>query len=297
MEMYRHYGTDRIDMDRKYTTSRGDKPAGLWASPVSCGDPWKEWCEDEDYEIEKLDRHFDFTLKPGARILHVREKEDAAPYIRSLLGGLIQELDHESLQRDFDGMELHLSDNWSLRDMNVFYYWNVDSIVIWGLDVIEPLKKTLTFKDGDLVKDKEIGVFAHQTNCFGVMGAGIAAQIAKTYPNVAEADRRYCHEKDPYGTILCVPTEDRRICINMYSQYSYGRDRRQTDYTTFRICLQKIEEYLQTVTETVKIGFPDHIGCGLAGGDWNEILPMLEDFAARVSQPVVIVRYAPEKEA
>lgn len=140
MEMYRHYGTDRIDMNRKYTTSRGDKPAGLWASPVSCGDPWKEWCEDEDYEIEKLDRHFDFTLKPGARILHVREKEDAAPYIRSLLGGLIQELDHESLKRDFDGMEIHLSDNWSLRDMNIFYYWDVDSIVIWDLDVIEPIR-------------------------------------------------------------------------------------------------------------------------------------------------------------
>lgn len=138
-KLYRHYGENinDIDFDRKYMSVRGDKPDGLWASPVSCGRPWKEWCEKEGYEIEKLDRHFDFTLKPGARILEVRTKEDAAPYIRSLLGGLIQEFDHRSLQRDFDGMEVYLSDNWRLKDMNVFYYWDVDSIVIWNLDVID----------------------------------------------------------------------------------------------------------------------------------------------------------------
>lgn len=156
--------------------------------------------------------------------------------------------------------------------------------------------KKAEFIDGDLVKDKKINIFVHQTNCFGVMGAGIAAQIAKTYPNVAETDRKYCRKKKAYGTILCIPTEDGRICVNMYSQYAYGRGK-QTNNDKFQLCLYQLMGYLKTQNSDVIVGFPDHIGCGLAGGDWNEILPMLEDFAARVSQPVVIVRYAPEKEA
>lgn len=156
-------------------------------------------------------------------------------------------------------------------------------------------RKTAVFIDGDLVENADIGIFCHQTNCFGKMGAGIARQIAAKYRAVAEKDREYCRTGNVLGTILCVPTGDGRTCVNMYAQYGYGTDQRQTDYFAFDCCLQELEKYLQTVPESTGIGFPDHIGCGLAGGDWDTVLPMLEQFASRVSQPVYIVRYVPER--
>ena len=37
---------------------------------------------------------------------------------------------------------------------------------------------------GDLLKQDKVDIICHQTNCKGVMGAGIAFQIKRTYPEV-----------------------------------------------------------------------------------------------------------------
>lgn len=37
---------------------------------------------------------------------------------------------------------------------------------------------------GDLLKQDKVDIICHQTNCKGVMGAGIAFQIKRAYPEV-----------------------------------------------------------------------------------------------------------------
>lgn len=136
-------------------------------------------------------------------------------------------------------------------------------------------------------------VFCHQVNCKGMMGAGLAKQIRNKYPEVYQKYRFLCGQGDAKtGMIQHVSTDDDRICINMFAQYSYGRDRVYTNYDAFRQCLEQIDKLLSKiyVTGEKKIAFPKYIGCGLAGGDWNKIYKMLEEFSEHTDWKVVIVR-------
>lgn len=148
---------------------------------------------------------------------------------------------------------------------------------------------------GDLVEMKEIDIFCHQTNCFKTMGAGIAKRICQKYPEVRYKDYDYQTKygsKNIFGTINCVKCSDGRICVNMYAQYAYGRDKRYTDYDMFQKCLDRLAKGLRSIPNDSKIGFPKNIGCGLAGGDWNKVLSMIEDFATKVDQDVYIVEFS-----
>ena len=144
---YIHYGSDHFEKDKLLSTMnpaykyrRFDKPHGLWASPVKSDLGWKNWCENEDYATEKLDESFTFTLKT-CRVLHIRRPGDIEPYLEKVPPYKGQLFDHWKLNlskiyKNFDAMELHLSENWRLHDTDIFYSWDVDSIVIWNPDVI-----------------------------------------------------------------------------------------------------------------------------------------------------------------
>lgn len=149
---------------------------------------------------------------------------------------------------------------------------------------------------GDLVADKQYDIFCHQTNCKGRMGSGIARQIRDAYPIVAARDAKYHEisiarggEHKMLGTIMGSRTDDGRLCINMYAQKNYGTGKRQTDYMAFARCLALIRDDLCDYPLAVKVAFPDHIGCGLAGGDWKIIKSLIEAFSRMVRQDVYIV--------
>lgn len=179
-----------------------------------------------------------------------------------------------------------------MKPQNLFSYMYITGYLLYR----EKRKETKMGKifniDGDLVKGREADVFCHQCNCFGRMGAGIAKQIAKTYPAVEQADKDNLRRKGAYGqfgTILPVDCGDGRICVNMYSQFGFGKGL-QTDYEKFDSCLQKLVRYLKDYPEKT-VGFPYMIGCGLAGGDWNVIGEKLRAFAEKIPNDVYIVRW------
>ena len=150
--------------------------------------------------------------------------------------------------------------------------------------------------DGDLVKAKNIDVFVHQCNCFATMGAGIAKQIAMAYPEVKEADKQNFKERGAYGqlgTILPVHCHDGRFCVNMYSQFHYGKGK-QTDYEAFSKCLRELTWFAKDRPKKI-IGFPYGIGCGLAGGDWNIVSRMIRSFAKKVPNDVFIIKLQEEQ--
>lgn len=150
---------------------------------------------------------------------------------------------------------------------------------------------------GDLVRDKQYDIFCHQTNCKGRMGAGIARQIAETYPIVRARDAKYHEvcvnyrggERAMLGTIMGSRTDDGRLCINMYAQEDYGTVKRQTDYVAFARCLALLRDDLCDYPLGVKVAFPDHIGCGLAGGEWRVIKNLITAFSRMIRQDVYIV--------
>lgn len=163
------------------------------------------------------------------------------------------------------------------------------------------------YKVGDLVNDQLIQVFCHQTNCFKTMGAGIAKQIAETYPDVARRDSEYHDDQlskyktneHMLGTILPNILPDKRICINMYAQYGLGRfntsnihiDSRPNREKYFKRALREISVFLNDPScKAIKcVGFPKYIGCGIAGGNWGIYEKMIEDFSKTITQNVCIV--------
>lgn len=142
--------------------------------------------------------------------------------------------------------------------------------------------------DGNLLA-VNVDIMAHQVNCMGVMGAGIAAQIAKKHPEVKEAYIRYCEGKDPrelLGDCQMVPIEDDRYVANVFGQLKYGRGKQHTNYKALEAALYKLKENAQQNDLTV--GLPHGMGCGLAGGDWNIVVGLIEKVFD--DYPVVVVK-------
>lgn len=146
----------------------------------------------------------------------------------------------------------------------------------------------VVYKNGDLLHS-DCNVICHQTNCRGVMGAGIALQIRRAYPRAYEKFLDY-HQKgyDKLGNIGICYTETAagkpQYIVNLYSQEDYRpQGVCHTDYISFMKCLEKLKAQIlhneRNVTPKTKfkIGFPDHIGCGLAGGDWDIIKGIILD--------------------
>jgi hypothetical protein len=58
----------------------------------------------------------------------------------------------------------------------------------------------------------------------------------------------------------------------MYSQDGFGRDKQFTDYNALRECFQKVRHYAGGRT----VYIPYRIGCGLGGGNWEEVSAIIE---------------------
>ena len=147
----------------------------------------------------------------------------------------------------------------------------------------------LRFEKGNIVTG-DYPIFCHQVNCKGVMGAGLAKQIRSEYPIIYEEYKEYCKIKDnKLGTNFYTSTLCGRICVNMFAQDGYGKDKRYTNYDAFKACLDDLAERLSYRFPNMPVAFPYGIGCGLAGGDWYIILGMLTDFSRKIKGDVVIV--------
>lgn len=134
---------------------------------------------------------------------------------------------------------------------------------------------------GDLLamgKNNEVDIIIHGCNCFNVMGAGIAAQIAQQFPDAKLADDETVRgDAGKLGTYT-IGMGGRLVILNAYTQYSTSKNGEDVfEYTAFQRVLDKIALRFGKW----RIGMP-MIGMGLAGGDKVRILTMMEAFSQRV---------------
>jgi O-acetyl-ADP-ribose deacetylase (regulator of RNase III) len=112
-------------------------------------------------------------------------------------------------------------------------------------------------------------------NCFHIMGAGLAKYLRDRYPSVYTADVTQTKkgDKDKLGTFsTAVITENFNI-LNCYTQYYYGRERKlYANYKAIELCFKEVVKRYDTAWE---IRMP-RIGCGLAGGDWDIVEPIVQ---------------------
>jgi O-acetyl-ADP-ribose deacetylase (regulator of RNase III) len=148
----------------------------------------------------------------------------------------------------------------------------------------------IRYVEGDVLA-ATTDVIAHQVNCFGVMGAGVASQIRQKYPDVYYRYNALCQNIADKHTLLGNLHTSRIInkegmaqhIANLFGQYDYGQfegnprsDGRQTNYNALYDALVELKMFMREF-DLNSVAFPDMIGCGLAGGNRRIVSALIEE--------------------
>lgn len=122
----------------------------------------------------------------------------------------------------------------------------------------------ITYHDGDLL-ESSCDIIAHQVNEYGVMGAGIAAQIKDKYPNIYDAYHFIVESGSRIdGVVYPVKVENSdRIVVNCFTQRN-GK----TDYKALKEAVIQVK-VIAKIYAAKTVGIPYKYGCGIAYGDWD----------------------------
>lgn len=147
--------------------------------------------------------------------------------------------------------------------------------------------------NGDLLQSN-LPLIAHQTNCLGVMGAGIAKAIKNkwnsVYTQYVDICKNFKYSKDLLGKCqICVTGEfPIKFVANLFGEYSFTEsvapfENRHTDYNALKKALLNLKAFCED-EEVTEVGIPYKLGCGLAGGDWDGVVySMLQELFANDS--------------
>ena len=137
----------------------------------------------------------------------------------------------------------------------------------------------ITEYKGNLLNSKA-DVIAHQTNCAGVMGAGVALQIKEQL--LAEGEYLkyvgFCNNtpsKEQLGGMQLLKTKDHRLVANLFGQNRPQSCGIATDYDALKKALNTLHRWAKYSHFSVAV--PGLLGCGLAGGDWKVVRQLLEE--------------------
>lgn len=150
--MFIHYSKKRInheDLTGKRQKPQPDyKPKGLW---ISDDGAWKEWCQDESFNLECLAFEADIILKPDAKILTLSSVIDLdafhdkykapildIPGMKKIFG-----IKWNEVAKDYQGIVI-APYIWERRlegEAHTWYYgWDVASGCIWDKDAIQAVR-------------------------------------------------------------------------------------------------------------------------------------------------------------
>lgn len=155
--------------------------------------------------------------------------------------------------------------------------------------------KKIIYKVASILDASE-SVICHGCNAKGKMGAGVALQIARRWPEVKDIYVKFYRQFGlTLGTNITVDVASPNITVvNMIIQENYGSSNGfsknhnivYVDYYALRKCFEKLNDIVDPNSIT-PVAMPK-IGAGLANGDWSQISSIIEENAIRY-QPVVYV--------
>jgi O-acetyl-ADP-ribose deacetylase (regulator of RNase III) len=135
---------------------------------------------------------------------------------------------------------------------------------------------TIQTRHGDMLLLKR-GILVHGCNAKGAMGAGIALVIKQRFPAAFRVYREE-HERAGLrlGTITHAEVEPELLIVNAVTQDDWrrpGKDVVLADYDAIETAFGHVRSL--ALSRRLPVHFP-LIGCGLAGGRWEEVAPRIE---------------------
>lgn len=126
-------------------------------------------------------------------------------------------------------------------------------------------------------------VIAHCVNCQGSHGAGVAKALTLKFPNSFMVYEKKCREEGSKALGECVVSEtvEGIQIAHLFGQEYYGSSGRK--YVDEEALVRAVETLIDYMKEEGlhTVSMPARIGCGLAGGDWNSIRPVIEKLFIR----------------
>lgn len=155
-----------------------------------------------------------------------------------------------------------------------------------------PIIKTV---NGDIIsmfKNRDFDIMLHGCNCFHTMGAGVAGQIAKAYPEALLADKQTEYGIDKRGSYSSALTKN-GVIVNAYTQFRPGKEHPSAIYDSIDKVFSNINRLFNAIPSIyiTAIGIPK-IGSGIAGGDWDQIEKIINDAAPDLH--ITLVNYVPK---
>ena len=140
----------------------------------------------------------------------------------------------------------------------------------------------ILYENSDLLLS-DCNIICHQINCTSTTWSGFAKVLFEKYPET----NLYSNPKikRDMGKVYLNIINKNLTIIHLAGQRNPGKvDIDSTKYQvrkeSFKMSLEKLAQYCMKLNpvKITKIGFPYLIGCGLAGGIWDEYFEMLLNF-------------------
>lgn len=152
----------------------------------------------------------------------------------------------------------------------------------------------IIYKNGNLL-DATTDVIAHQVNCQGVMGSGVAKYIREKWANVFEEYKKYCadiYSHQVFSSCLLVDINNEQHVANLFGQFRYGKDGKR--YTNYEALYKSLERLVAQMVSTNKksVAFPYKMSSDRGGADWNVVLAMIESVFKNTDITIEIWKYA-----
>lgn len=146
---------------------------------------------------------------------------------------------------------------------------------------------TIRYAVGDATAPPERpAIIAHVVNNTNRWGRGFVVAVSRRWPGPEAAYREHHRDGPPaLGTVHAVEVEPGLWVANMVAQHGVrGRDNPvPLNYLALQLCLRQVAAAASRLGATVAM---PRIGCGLAGGTWGRVGPIVEEACAGV--PVVV---------
>lgn len=149
----RHYSREPVERlwpASVYRFPRPSKPGGFWVSVDDNSEGWREWCNEQQFEVEHLAYAYKITLKNDARILYITTDAELHTFTEqyksdhklNLHSDFVHAIDWPRLAEKYQGIIITPYLWRSRNDFRTFWYygWDCASGCIWDIDAIAGIK-------------------------------------------------------------------------------------------------------------------------------------------------------------
>lgn len=134
------------------------------------------------------------------------------------------------------------------------------------------------YLDGDATRPVKLPAYiVHIVNTEGGWGAGFVIAVTRAFGNGPESSYRCWSREEDFrlGKIQIVPVNNDISVVNMIAQTGFmtAKNQHPLHLKALRQCLKQV--YMAVKDTNITVHMP-RIGCGLAGGTWNEVEPIIK---------------------